>query len=75
MRRIHIVPQRMVDAVHAHLHDHEEVPVFRSQEMTRELEALAGHFINVSQNLFFVAGSIIAHIQNIFADHLFDLLL
>src|ERR1043166_245477 len=42
--------------------------------MPRELEALARHLINIGQNFFLVAGSKIAHIQNIFANHPLDLL-
>src|SRR5258707_8302560 len=42
--------------------------------MPRELEALPGHLINVSQNLLLVAGSKITHVQNIFANYPLDLL-
>ena len=74
MSRIHIVPKRMVDTVHAHLNYHEIVPIFLRQQMPRELEALPGHLVNICQNLLLIAGSKIAHIQNILADHPLNLL-
>ena len=64
----------MVDTVHAHLNHHEKIPIFVRQQMPRELEALPSHLVNICQNLLLIAGSKIAHIQNILADHPLNLL-
>src|SRR5882762_3797376 len=74
MSGIHIVPKRMVNTVHAHLNHHEKIPIFLRQQMPRELEALPSHLVNIRQNLLLVAGSKIAHIQNIFADNPLNLM-
>ena len=58
----------MVNSVDAHFDHHEKIPLFFRKKMAGELEALTGHFINVSQHLFLIAGAKIPHIHNIFSD-------
>ncbi len=63
-----------MDPVGAHLDHDEIIPVVLRQEMTRELEPLLRHLVNVGQDLFLVAGAEVAHVENVFPDDLLDLL-
>ena len=47
MRRVHVVPQGVMDAVGPHLDHDKVIPVVLREEMTRELEALPRHLVDV----------------------------
>src|SRR5262249_55570309 len=75
VRRVHVIPERMVDAVGAHLYHDEIVPIILREEMPGELKALARHLVNVSQDFFLVAGAEVAHVEDVFSYDVFDLFL
>src|SRR5438128_12416497 len=73
MRRVHVVPKGMVDAIYAHLDHDEVIPFLLRQKMTRHLETLPRHLVNIGQDFLFVSRAEIAHVQNIFAHQALDL--
>ena len=72
---IEVAPERVVDAVGAHLDHEEEIPRPRLQEMLRNLEPALGHRLDVAQHARLVLGPEVRHVDHVLADEPLDLLL
>ena len=60
--RVHVLPHAVVDAVHPHLHEHEEVPRLVEQ-VVEHPKALAGHAVDVVQEFVLVLSAEVSHVE------------
>ncbi len=73
--RVEVAPERVVDAVGAHLDHEEEVPRPRLEQVLRDLEPALGHRLDVAQHARLVLRPEVRHVDHVLADEPLDLLL
>ena len=71
--RVHVLPEGVMDAVDADLHQHEEVPGLRANPMVSQFEALLRHLVDLAEQPLFVFCAKTRYVHHILADERLDL--
>ena len=54
-----------MDAVHAHVHEHEQVPGLSVHQVVNDLEVLGGHLVDLLQQPALVLGAKVLHVEHV----------
>jgi hypothetical protein len=68
-----VLPEAVMDPIHAHLDEHEEVPGARAQEVLDEREALLRHLVDLVEDALLLIGAELLHVEDVLADELLHL--
>ncbi len=71
--RVHVAPEAVVDAVDAHLDQHEEIPGARAEEVLGEPEVLVGLVVDALEEPRLVRGAEVLDVEHVAPGHLLDL--
>ncbi len=66
---VKVLPEAMVDAIHAHVHVHEKVPGLGRHQVLDQLVVLIGQLVDLLQQVVLVLGAELGHVEHVFATH------